>query len=288
MIGWTPMAVAKPNAPAVASACQRLFDGRPRSTAKNMAMPHDTNAPPKPARSCAMSGTRCALTARICARVAPMNCRSVGTKTDVAPNGGDGAAGGDDARRRAEEQPAPDAMAPGRRRQRRARDAEPARLPQRAEEHRQQHERGRAVPRVEIAVADVGQEAEEARAAARRQRPPRPRLPPLQRHLGKPEVHHRDGDQHAAELDAVVDHEVDDAAPVQRAELLRGHAEERHVLRQELPGRGLKDDEAAAGRQREGDDGEERAAVAEERFEEAGIVVHQKKSFTGAMPAVSK
>lgn len=56
-------------------------------------------------------------------------------------------------------------------------------------------------------------------------------------------------------------------------------------MREELPRRGLKDREGAGGDERERDQLEERAAVAEERFEEAGIVVRRESLQSRSMKA---
>src|ERR1043166_2432423 len=94
--------------------------------------------------------------------------------------------------------------------------------------------------------------SEEPRDAADRERPPRPPFAPPQRKLGQPEIDGADRDQHAAERDAVVHHEVDDPAPMQRAELLRRHAEECRVVGEEVAGRCLEDRKTSGADEREG------------------------------------
>src|SRR6185369_11112707 len=146
--------------------------------------------------------------------------------------------------------------------------------------------RRRAVPGIEIAVAEVGEETEEAAASADHERPPCPRPALAQRKLREPEIHDPGGDHYAAERDAVMHHEVEDAAALHVAELVRRHAEKGDVLRKKPAARRLEDREPAAADQREGHEVQQRASVADEGFEEAGIVLHGRKHSTecGGLP----
>jgi len=148
------------------------------------------------------------------------------------------------------------------------------------DERRQQRERRDAVPRVEIAVAEVREETEEARGPAHCDRPPRPRLAAPHRKLEQPEPDHAERDQHAAERHAVVHHEMHDPAALHRTELLRRHAEVRRIVRQEMPGRRLEQRERAAADEHEGREPQQRAAVGEESAEERVFVMlcHPERS----------
>jgi hypothetical protein len=53
--------------------------------------------------------------------------------------------------------------------------------------------------------------------------------------VGEPEIQRSDGDQRSAERDAIVKHEVDDAALVEPAQIARGHAEVFNIMGQKAP-----------------------------------------------------
>ena len=77
-----------------------------------------------------------------------------------------------------------------------------------------------------------------SRPRPRTGRPTRPTPRPApQGRRGQPEIEGADGDQGAAERYAVVDHEVEDAAAVQGAQVAGPHAEVTLVVRQESAGR---------------------------------------------------
>src|SRR5579859_1115866 len=93
---------------------------------------------------------------------------------------------------------------------------------------------GNAVPGIEVAVGEIGEECPETEYPGQEEKPPGPRLPLLQGKLGQPEVEHTDGDQCSPKGNPIVDHEVNHAATVMGAQFFRGHAKELLVVRQEL------------------------------------------------------
>src|SRR5688500_15221063 len=94
------------------------------------------------------------------------------------------------------------------------------RLVQPDEKAGEQNESCQAMPGIEVTVAEIGEEAAEAGDSAGEQCPPCPGLVLEQRKLGEPEIEDGDGDEGAAEADAVVKHEMDDAAFIDRAKIL--------------------------------------------------------------------
>ena len=159
---------------------------------------------------------------------------------------------------------------------------------QSAGENRRENERGHPMPRVEISVAEVCEKTEKSGDATDGDRPPRPRLAPPKRKFGEPQIHRSDRDEHTGERDAIVNHEMHDATAVQRAELLRRHAEVCGVVRKKVAGRGLEECEAAGADENERSERQQRTSVADERVEKSAIVAHQKRSFTGTIPARSR
>ena len=105
------------------------------------------------------------------------------------------------------------------------------------DERGQEAKRGEPVPAIEIAVPEIGKEAAETRQPAPQQQPPGPRLSLPQRPGGKPAIEQPDRDECPAEGDAIMNHEMDDAAAVNRAELFGRQPQEMHIVRQKLPGR---------------------------------------------------
>ena len=87
---------------------------------------------------------------------------------------------------------------------------------------------------VEVAIAQVREEAAEADRPGHDEEPPGPGLPLPKRERRQPQVQQADGYQRAAEGNPVVDHEVDDAAAIQGTQLASGDAQEQLVVRQEL------------------------------------------------------
>ena len=105
-------------------------------------------------------------------------------------------------------------------------------------EAREQAEGGQAVPVVQVAIPQVGEEAGEPDGPRCGQGPPRPAPAGPQRTIDEPPVRQSDGDQGSAEGGPVVDHEVDHPAAVPGAQVAGGHPQEPLVVRQEAAGRG--------------------------------------------------
>ena len=106
----------------------------------------------------------------------------------------------------------------------------------------EQAQRREAMPGVEVAIAEVGQEAEESLPRRSEEEPPRPRLPMLQREFRQPEVDQADRDERPPkETWSWIMKWT--SAPVPRAEIRRGHAQELFVVGQEAAGRGEEEGE---------------------------------------------
>jgi len=80
------------------------------------------------------------------------------------------------------------------------------------DEHRQQSQRRRAMPRIEVPVPKIGEKTEKAGQATQRQRPPCPGFSSAQRKQRQPHIQNANGDQDPAEGNTIVNHEVQEAA----------------------------------------------------------------------------
>jgi hypothetical protein len=139
------------------------------------------------------------------------------------------------------------------------------------DKRRQERQRGGAVPRIEVAVTEVGEKAEEPGRAADGERPPGPALTVTQRKGREPQIEHGHRDQRPAECDAVVEHERDDPAVGVLAELLGADSQEGDVVRQELAPRRQEDREQARDEERDARQRQERAAVTHQGRQEPAI-----------------
>jgi hypothetical protein len=145
---------------------------------------------------------------------------------------------------------------------------EPPRAQQADDEDRQQQHGPKAMPGVQVAVAEVGQEAGEPGGAADRKQPPGPGLPLAEREQHQVGVQDANREQRTAERGPVVDHELHDPAARDRAQVGGGHAEIGDVVGEELAACGQEDrepagkDEAACGGKQQQD------AVADDRLKE--------------------
>jgi hypothetical protein len=83
--GCIPIAAEKPAAPDKHNTCHKLREGVPHHTQNNTAIPHVAIPPPKPLRSCAISGISLGFIACNSPGVIPMNLKSCGTNTVVIP-----------------------------------------------------------------------------------------------------------------------------------------------------------------------------------------------------------
>lgn len=137
----------------------------------------------------------------------------------------------------------------------------------------QERQRGRAVPRVEVTVTEIGEEAGEADRAAHEQRPPGPHFAVAQRKLGEPQVQHTNSQDRATERDSIVDHEMREPRVGDRVQGFGRHAEELDVVRQEVTGRAQEEREQAGADQRDPGELQERAAVGDESREEPASIV---------------
>src|SRR5690349_18160602 len=108
-----------------------------------------------------------------------------------------------------------------------------------------QQQRSRPMPGIQIAVAQIGQEASESQNARHHKEPPRPRLAAPQRKLRQPHIKRADGYQCSAERHPVMEHEMNDPALCYRAKLLRRYPQELHVMRQKMSRRRQKEREPA-------------------------------------------
>jgi len=90
------------------------------------------------------------------------------------------------------------------------------------------------MPSVEVTVAEVGEKTTESDDATHQERPPRPSFPLFQRKGRQPEVKHSNPDQGSGETDAIMKHEVDDAAFIDAAQILGRHLQEVRIVRQEM------------------------------------------------------
>src|SRR6516164_892591 len=101
------------------------------------------------------------------------------------------------------------------------------------------------MPVVQVAIAEIGQKATKAGNAAEQQGPPNPGFSYFERKRRQPQVDDRDRDERAAEADAIMEHEVNDPTFIDTAKFLREHPQECRIVRQKMPGRGLKYGERA-------------------------------------------
>ena len=157
-------------------------------------------------------------------------------------------------------------------------------------EYRQQGQRCHSVPRIEVTIAEIGEKADKPDAAAGGQCPPGPSVSVLEWKLGQPHVNRADRDQHPAERDPIMMHEVHDPAFVDRAQLAGSHAEEIDVVRQEMSRGRLKHREAAGQNQAESRQHDKKPAVGDKRIHQPARVrvnlsepwLHNQKSNNSA------
>ena len=148
---------------------------------------------------------------------------------------------------------------------------EPPRAQQAEDEDRQQQRGSQPMPGVQVAVAEVGQEAPEPGGAADRKQPPGPALPLAEREQDQVGVQHAHRGQRTAERGPVVDHEAHDPAVRDRAQVGGAHAQVGDVVGEEFAACGQEDrkpagkDEAACGGEQQQD------AVADDRLNEPTI-----------------
>src|SRR5579862_72411 len=124
------------------------------------------------------------------------------------------------------------------------------------------------MPGVQIAVAEIRQEAEEAGPAAQRKEPPSPGFPGFQREGSQPKVKDPRRNQRSAESHPVVEHEMDDAASLKRAQLLGGHPQELDVVREEMSAQGEEERESAREEEPQSAQRQEGTTVADQGFEQ--------------------
>jgi hypothetical protein len=85
-----------------------------------------------------------------------------------------------------------------------------------------------------------------------------------------------------------VNHEVQDAAAIQRAELGGRHSEIDRIVREEVAGRRLQNGETSTRHKKDRRHNQQQAAVADRCLQNAAIVLGQKKILTGRRPTPAK
>lgn len=134
-----------------------------------------------------------------------------------------------------------------------------------------------AMPGVEVAVSEVGEEAGEAGRGADEPHPPGPRLSIPEREDRQPDIQHAQAGERSPERGPIVHHELHDPARGDLTQVGSAHPEIMDVVGEELPRGGEEEGEPAGEEEAPSDHQEEGPAVAQDRFHEAGPVIPHRR-----------